>query len=379
MYNIVSFVCVDESDKDAQVYYPYIKYTDPKFRRALYWQLGFLCMVTSVRSNPDKKHLLYTNDQLDIFVDGVDLRKRLADLGVEIIHLPFSRFNPGQYAKWYKNAMYKLDVLAALKDLPNPSIYIDSDCLWVRPNAVFDKLMLESPFVLAMDTYHRNHDPDKKAPHTSMRDMGELFRQVTPEYPTEFPIWYGGELMGGSQEFFQILYKGMEYIFDKLMNLAKEGKYYKIKNGMSMLDSDELITTYIFNDSALRNRILDVADTYARRMHTLPHYNDTNKADLKTVTVWHLTQEKKYGLLLLFKESLDPKSDFWQLPVHSFARYLGEYVGVPQRKRFSSFKQQVEFLLASIFRHIKPPAFLFKIYHAFKYGGKNKAILKAPE
>ena len=66
-------------------------------------------------------------------------------------------------------------------------------------------------------------------------------------------------------------------------------------------------------------------------MWTMDDFNNIVQADLERV-IWHLPAEKSRGLYLLFKEVIKEDTGFWDVDITKFNHYLGDYVGVPERK-----------------------------------------------
>lgn len=379
MYNIVTIVCVDESEADANVFYPSTKSLSQTDRRIAYWQMAYTCMATSVRCNPDKNHLVYTNDQQEIIADDINLREKFKDIGVKIVYFPYTKFNPGKYARLYKNAMYKLSVCMDFANYDQPSVYIDSDCVWVRPNQDFDVLLTQSPLLLVIDIcgyFYAMENPAKKMrENLTIKELGEFFKNIDPNYPDQFPVYYGGELVGGSPSLFRELNEEMEELFDFLMEQASKNIFYYIDvtpentikgqhqaiTKYNMFDADQLINSFIYNKRRFKNRLFSVENLFCRRVFSHPALNEIYETDTK-LTIWHLIHEKHVGLPLIYKEAINPNSDFWKVPLQQFASYLGAYVGIPKRKVYPSMKYKIAFLLANLYKKIGSPRFIVYIY-----------------
>ena len=96
MINIVTSICVDTSPEKDTVKYPQVGNGNAQARRSLYWKLVFTFCCSSLRCNPEDKHLIYTNDERPVIFKGINLQEKLHKKGVEIIVLPFESFLPPQ-------------------------------------------------------------------------------------------------------------------------------------------------------------------------------------------------------------------------------------------------------------------------------------------
>ena len=328
-YNIVVTVCIDENEQDANVRYDQLLNTSSSGRRDLYWKLAFTFCSVSCRVNPDKKHIVFTNDQKGITIKNENINQRLADMGVEVRYMPFKNFNPSVHSKIFKNAFYKVEAIAALGAEEVGSILLDTDCLWVQPCPELDEFINKDE-LLVSDIYERSDTPDLKGPHgQSMRDMGDLYKKIDPNYPCTTPIWYGGEVVGGSSKTMHSVAEKAKKVFDQVMKKAGEGVFYNFENGKNFLDGNEQITSFVYNSGIVKVRHIN---DFIRRIWTYPDINNVREGDM-SLAIWHLIGEKKTGLSLLFNEALNQNSKFWNIGLLDFKYYLGEYCGIPTRKR----------------------------------------------
>jgi hypothetical protein len=178
--NVVTSVCVDVRPEDAGIGYPMLGDTTADARRLVYWKCAYAFLCSSLRSNPGARHCLYTNDAAPVTWRGIDLRARLAALGVAIEQVPFEAYAPPtRLTTRYKNGFYKHEVIRALGALPagERSVLVDADCLAPRP---FPLDALEPGRLYVLDIYRRS-DPERREPHDlSMADMGEVYRRLDP-------------------------------------------------------------------------------------------------------------------------------------------------------------------------------------------------------
>jgi hypothetical protein len=324
MMNIVTSLCVDDSDTPNSLY-PQLLDVSASKRRQVYWQCTAVFFATSVRCNPTAHHILYTNDQGDATWAGVDFRQFLNTLGVEIKTLAFESFRPpAHFVTEFRNAFYKLDVLRSLSqpEAGPYSLLLDSDCVWTRPAPALTRVV-QSDTLLLLDA-EPDSLPDTKIHGLSRRDMGNLYKELDPTYPVAVPIHFGGEIIGGSR---QRLAEVVEQLDATWKQVVRD---YPVspptfRSNRNIFDGDEYVTSFVYN--RLPTPWSD-ASPYIRRIWT--SYRNTNVRHSDTLLpLWHLPNEKTQGLPVLSCKVVDRSSQFWKLPPEALANYLGNYLGIP--------------------------------------------------
>ena len=102
----------------------------------------------------------------------------------------------------------------------------------------------------------------------------------------------------------------------------------KFDCGTSILDNDEYLASFVYNMPWVSYH--DAGDI-VKRLWT-GHGGKRCSEDLN-YDIWHLGAEKHLGFPLLFEECINPDSDFWKIDIDEFHLYLGEYFGIPERKK----------------------------------------------
>ncbi len=326
--DIITTVCVDHDRSDNGAQYLMLPRTNSEDRRRIYWSLAATSMATSLRCNPKAKHIVYTNDRQSVNVRDVDIRGWFSRLGVEIRYLPFEKFAfPVTVSRVYRNGLYKPEVIGALAHDPGrSSVIMDSDALWTRPDPRLEEAV-RSGKVLVYDI-HPGTPPTQPVWGMTRREMGQLFQNIIPGYPTADPVWLGGEFIAGTNQVLRRLATEAERIVKDLRQHPSKLEI-RMSNGIRILDGDETMITMICNAGSVP--WVD-AGQFMRRIWTV---RSTPTQDEVNATVWHLPYEKKIGFPLLFKEVMNRGSKFWTIPLVEFKEYLGGFVGVPRRKRFS--------------------------------------------
>ena len=84
---IATSICVDKEKKDSVVEYPQISYLKPSQRREVFWKCAVVLFLTSLKFNKSCKHILVTNDDDEVIVNGLDIKNFLRGNNVIIEHL----------------------------------------------------------------------------------------------------------------------------------------------------------------------------------------------------------------------------------------------------------------------------------------------------
>ena len=323
-HNIVTSICVDKDSAASSVIYPMLGRQNAS-RREIYWLCVYVFCWVSIRVNPNQPHLVYTNDNVPAVVDGVNIQVALEELGVTLIDLPFTEFDPGARSSRFRNAFYKLDVVKALGALELPSILLDSDCLWHRPADGLAEIVCGGQQLLVQDTYQRSDRPRLQDPHDlSMVDFGDTYRQIDADYACAQPVWYGGELVGGTPALLRELSAVEKTIFDRVLAMDDPPAFH---NGKSLFDNDEYISTYAYNCGKFS--LADAYGRFSRRIDTIAGGGRLSEA-VVAPPIWHLPAEKIRGFVFLFSAIAARQLD--NVPATHMTAVLGGYVGVPRRK-----------------------------------------------
>lgn len=329
-FNIAATICVDTAESDDGVEYPLMGNVTADERRIFYWRMALVLMVTSRQCNPNQGHVLITNDQAPVLYDGLDLRAYLAEQGVQILYRPFTQFRmPKGVSTRFANAFYKLESHAVLAGLDKPSILLDTDVVWARRIPAFEeKLAAGTP--LFYDTYQRSAEPDsRKYAATSMRDFGNMFRDIDATYPNPLPVALGGEVAAGSPQVFAELNADLLQIFRTVMDRVQNGP--PLPGGESsrhFLNTEDVMLSM----AVCRRTDVEWINPWLKRIYNLGYLNNLKAGDEQRLAIWHLPGEKQRGLsnLYAFITERDPR--FWQASEEDRARFIGAVVGVPRRR-----------------------------------------------
>lgn len=336
MIHVLGALCVDEEKEDKHMIYPAMMGYSSEQRRLLYWEFAVVMASTIRKVYPEFGVTIFTNDQKPIIIGKTDVRKFMADLEVNIEYLPFKKYRyPIAYGKSFRNAFYKMDVIAHIGQRQDNDHYLltDTDCLWMDRNDAFVE-KIHTARLMLYDIFQRTPE-DKGHINLSRLDLGVAFRDIMGEYSVDAPIHWGGEFVSGTPEVYREADKHMEDFYNKCIEVADAtGQPPRFKNDHSLFDGMEYFYTYAFN---LMEGI-ELVNPYLQRIIRLPHFTNVSEKTYD-ITIWHLLQEKKTGMRLLYQQCLDKQSAFWTCEVSDFRKVVGEYVGLPERKYF--YKEEV--------------------------------------
>lgn len=327
--NIVTSICVNEASDTHASNYPQIK--NSQNIKSIYWRCVMTFCITARYFHPDKRIIVYTNDRdIPYLENQYNVKKELDKLNVEIKQLAFKKFDPGTYSKSFRNAFYKLEVIDQLSQLKGASILLDSDCIWTNADTGLFKTLNDKTKLILIDTYQRSEDPYLQEPHSlSMKNMKDVYETIqipNLSLKREFPVWYGGEMIASTPEFYELISNRLKLTFDYCIEQAKSNNLLKFNNGKSVFDNDELISSYAYN-SIEENAIFDCYGKFAKRIWIGVGHNNVEENDVN-LPIWHLPASKQNGLKSLFEELIDQNSGFYQLKDnHNY--YLGRFFGIP--------------------------------------------------
>jgi hypothetical protein len=300
----------------------------------LYWKCAAVFFSTSIRCNPNVRHIFYTDASETVVVEGIHILEYLQDLGVEIRTLPFERFVPPEkYSRIFQSGFYKFDVLKALEAEENESnfIVLDIDCIWTRYDEdLFDLVKKER--LLLYDVFEQI-PPDEKISRLSRKDMGTLFRQIVDDYPDDQPIRFGGEFLACDLNTLKTLNTKVQQLFQLIITKYGDDPP-RFRNRKRIFDGNEPFGSFLFNHGFVPWKD---ARGFIKRIYSNKAMNTVLPEDLD-IPIWHMPNEKKHGLPLLFTLAVKKQSEFWSTPLERFNGFLGGYLGVPARIHVSPLK-----------------------------------------
>lgn len=319
--NIVTTLCTDRNDRS---YNYQLYYQSNEERRKTYWKCAVTFFASAKKIYPEQRLILFTNDEKPVIINRTDIRGFLKSLGVEIRTEAYTYRPPARFSSYLTNNFYKFETIRLLGMEDSPSVLLDSDVFFTKRDEHFVNLV-EAGETLLYDVYQKSDPGDRSNNHISRRDQGMMFREIDPEYPVEYPVFWGGEIISGSPAVFQAIDQEFQKIFRYAIDHYENPPAFP--SGRGFFDGNETIGNFIFNKIIASH--VD-ASQFIKRIWTVKGISEITPA-IVDLPLWHMISEKDKGIPLLFDEALNPDSGFWTTPIDDFKAYLGGYLGVPER------------------------------------------------
>ncbi len=279
----------------------------------VYWRCIAVFFASSVRVNPGRRHMLFTNTTVPTDIAGL-----LEEWGVETVTLPFQRRPPKGYHGSFGNQFYIFDILDHAAGWAQAArlIVLDSDCVWVRPvDSMEDSI--DQDGVL---TYRLAYDESRPVNGASRQDMKAIAEAVWGRALPHAPDYCGGEIFAARTT----ALPGLMRSFEALWRANQE----RWRAGQPKLNEEAHFLSLMYleggHPSANANRFI-------RRIWT--NFRSRNStADDTALTIWHLPSEKKTGLSDLYHEVVRRDSAFWLVAMDErYVRLLSRAIGIPSR------------------------------------------------
>jgi hypothetical protein len=292
----------------------------PKFQ-AVYWRCVSSFYATSVRQNPNAKHVFYTNVQLPE-IDGVSIKELFSKWEVSVVQLPITfRLSP-KMATSFGNQFYILDIINYLSEKGNADKYIilDSDCVW---NGTVDSMSeaIDKHGCLTYTLGFKEHANNAPINGVTRNQMGDALLHWKPESKSsiaDFGIdYHGGEIFAASHKEIIRMHANINDLWQwQIQQMQKEGRigFLEEAHFLSILYASCGYKSY-------------TANPFIKRMWTSLGHNNLDASDMN-LSIWHLPAEKKSGFAALFQNIIADRlpDDHRQL-----RKLLSRLMGVPRR------------------------------------------------
>jgi hypothetical protein len=284
--------------------------------QSVYWRCVLCFYAASAKVNSDRRHMFFTNSPLP-WVDGVELERHLQRLNVEVVRLPIVHRLPAGFVNSWGNQFYIFDIVKyAARMLTNERILVfDSDCLFLKPVDAMEA---------AIDTYgtltytlYLNDLPDRLVNGLGRRDLAMIAQRVFG-LQTDFVHYAGGEIFASTVA----ECRALEPLIDRLWA-------HTIENGSGLFPHEEAHALSILYRAA--GYADSTANPFIKRIWTTLRKTTALRTDAG-LTVWHLPAEKKSGFRTLFRDCINPHSEFSLThDRNELLSYYGRVMGIPRR------------------------------------------------
>lgn len=321
---ICTWIYLDSPDESSE--YPQVGKGShlPDFQK-VYWKCVAVFFATSIRFNPERNHVLFSNkkwDELPV-VDGFDMSVFLREQGVTLETIPLSwQTPPGYFGKW-RNQFYIFDILKSIEAKYSDDdrfVILDSDCVINRPlDGLFKAIEKDGLLVLPMpytDTANING--------VTREDMKTIFTELDGKDTGQNPLYYGGEVFAATTRVIRKINNIAPGLWEKMME--------RHQNGQVKLNEEAHFLSYCY----YKIGVFGLLDQFIKRIWTSPQYSNVESSDVQ-LPIWHLPSEKKGGIALLFKRLKAGKS------IEFSPDEMGKYVGIPERTKWLDWKHFLKY------------------------------------
>jgi hypothetical protein len=318
---ICTWLYADSADEDATHYQVRGRSSSERFQ-ATFWRCVALFFATSVRQQPEARHVLFTNATTPPVVDGVAIGSLLGSLDVEIVQLPLTyRTPPGYYAQW-RNQFYVFDILQYLDRRLEPSdaaIVLDSDCVWISHAAPMWEAIRRDGAL----TYVVTYEPAYATNGLTRVELSAIASELLGREVRHPLLYCGGELLGASATEIRRLAHETDTVWKELLERHSRGAAVFHEEGHTL--------SYVYFKLGYP---LGNGDPFIRRIYTDSLRRSANNASPHDhgLIVWHVLLEKRLGIKRLFPSTTEGTSPLWALDDDEFRSYLGSMLGIPRSR-----------------------------------------------
>jgi hypothetical protein len=328
---ITTGMCLEKPGEE-QGYFQVSGSSSSKKFQEVYWKCAVVFFASSVRHNPQAKHLLFTNADAVPNIGNLNTEAFLDRIGVQVVTIPFTFCPPLDYHSNYRTTFFKFDILKYLNEHIQPEdkySSFDSDCIWIRSA---DRLA-QSIDRFGIINYHLDYLRTEQVHDfncCTKEQMHEIYVAMGFPLDEEVPKHFGAELIAGNGKELRTFFKELREVWSTSMML------YTLQQ--PKFNYEEYMLSFLYNKLGIQS---GTANLWLKRIWTTPIFRNSGVENFN-LDIWHLPSEKQHGFKRLFQQAIDFDSQFWNVePGEKFARYIGGYVGVPHP---SLMKKTADFL-----------------------------------
>jgi hypothetical protein len=323
---IATWIYLDSAEESSE--YPQVGKAShlPEFQQ-VYWRCVAVFFAISTQTNPNRKHVLFTNvaaENLPV-VDGLDLGRFLTQKGVTVATLPLTWQAPkGWHGKW-RNQFYIFDILQFLENQFNTSdpnaayLVLDSDCIVNRSlDRLFEAVRAQNLCTLPM---HFALDYDING--LTRTGMRALYTELDGKDPGFNPEYFGGEIFAATHRVVQQINAMAPDIWQEMLD--------RFRDNRPKFNEEAHFLSYCYHKIGNYGSL----ESFIKRIWTSPKYTNVTPVDA-ALPIWHLPAEKTGGIALIFKKLVQGQHT-WDLAS------LGGWLGVPHRSRYLNLKHYLKY------------------------------------
>lgn len=316
---ICTWFCEDQKENES--YFPQTgKSSASPEHQLIYWRCIVTFYITSVKFNPNAKHLFFTNANKIPVVDGADLKSVFQQLGVEIITTDFKYKTPIGYYKSWQNQFYEFSILEYIAtnfEITDLFLILDSDCLFIKSaEPIFEEAKREGGFL----SYEISYPEAYNINGLNRLDMQSIYEEILNRGLSAPPAYHAGEFLLCSVQNIREISEDFKCLWPIL--LARHN------NGQKKFNEEAHTLSFLYFKN---NLFPGGANKFVKRIWTNPAiYRNVEESDDKLI-IWHLPAEKGYRLHKLFYHFMFKQINWGlNLEATAFANLLKKTIAIPR-------------------------------------------------
>ena len=338
MNYICTWFCADSKGEES-IFPQTGQVSSSQSHQNIYWKCILVFFITSKRFNKTEKHILFTNVPNVPNIDGIDVRKVLNELEVEIKVTDFNYKTPKGYFNKFQNQFYEFSILEyisknSVSDTDNYLI-LDSDCIFLKPA---DPLFLAAQ-PKGFISFEDHVAPDYVIHGLSRLDMQAIFEELLHKKLDILPSYHLGEFLLCSVKNIKKIYADFQGVWPQLLQRHAENK--------PKFNEEAHTLSYLYYKNDLWP---SKSREYMRRIWTNPlFYRDVQPTD-NQLYIWHLPAEKTFGISEMYDFLLHQSTSYGaELSASDYQKYVEKTFGIPKL----SLRLKARYYGLSVYRKLR--------------------------
>lgn len=249
-----------------------------------YWKCVYRFYKTSILTQKNIHYYFFTNLNVPINVDGLNIKCFMEDEGIEIVKLDYTYAPPENWCTAWWVELFEFDILKYCKNVKGNWLILDADC-------IIRKSLLPIYSIIEEDggiNYHAGYGIEHEINGLTIKEEREIYQDVFNDMADEL-YHRGGELIG-------IKYNKIEELLLIFECLYKDS-FCRFMEGKKRLITEEHFFTLIYYRMGYRYA---KGNQFIKRMWSAKECDNICMQD-NELAIWHLPSEKEFGLASLFK------------------------------------------------------------------------------
>lgn len=286
-----------------------LRSSDATFQK-MYWECASVMMTSSLRFNKDTKHIIFTNKTIIPETFNSFLKRH----SIQIITIPMKYQTPKNYYNYFRNTFYLLDLIKYMSKITKENdkiIFLDSDCVWIKPATQIFKEIEKNGFVNFYKSYQSNYNING----LTRDDCKEIYSDLLNTPIEKAPKHFSGGIHAFTGIYLKKAADEIDYIWENMMQRFKKNK--------KKFTTEEHVLSFLYYK--LNPSCCGIANQYLKIIWT-SYENYTVSGDEKNYTIWHLPTAKNKGFTRLFNYLNIKRSYPFELSNERFIQYCSSHL-----------------------------------------------------